>query len=59
MDAHEVAEMLHCTYSHVATLARKHEIPAKKVGRYWRFVYGDVLSWMHEPLQGVESDGDS
>lgn len=38
MTAHEVAELLHLPVSTVYQLARQGELPARRLGRTWRFL---------------------
>src|SRR3954452_13645604 len=42
----QVAELLRVDAEVVRTLAREGAIPARKVGRHWRFARGAVLEWL-------------
>ncbi|MFV0318262.1 MAG: helix-turn-helix domain-containing protein [Microthrixaceae bacterium] len=42
----EAAELLRVSVKTVLRLARKGDIPGRKVGREWRFARADVLAWL-------------
>lgn len=47
----EVARFLRVPKSTVYKLARVGELPASKIGKHWRFLRGDIHSWMHSRSQ--------
>lgn len=48
IDAEACAEMLGCTALQVEELARAGDIPGLKIGRSWRFVRADLLTYLAE-----------
>ena len=50
----DVAELLHIDRETVYRMARRHEIPAFKVGTKWRFRRAGLRVWM----QGLEAQAD-
>lgn len=48
IDSEACAEMLGCTVLQVEELARTGEIPGLKIGRPWRFVRADLLTYLAE-----------
>jgi excisionase family DNA binding protein len=42
----EAAELLKIPRSSVYKLAQQRKIPAKKVGRHWRFHRGTLVNWI-------------
>ncbi len=42
----EVRQLLKISKSTLYSLARKGEIPAKKIGRQWRFFREDLIEWV-------------
>lgn len=52
MTPEQVAQFLSVSVEHVQALARKREIPAKKVGHLWRFDREQLREWMRS---GVSS----
>ncbi len=48
----EAAEFLSLTPYTIRDYARKGIIPARKVGKSWRFVKADLLSWLRGKDQG-------
>ena len=53
LSADEAAELLGVHVGTVREMARKGEIPARKVGRDWRFVRSALIRW----LQGDTGEG--
>lgn len=47
--ADEVAKFLRIQAATVRTLAASNRIPAKKVGRYWRFSRKEIERWLCSP----------
>ena len=54
LDDKQVGELLGLHSKTVQRLARKGEIPAVRIGRYWRFRATALNSWL-----GVQSEGQS
>lgn len=48
MDAHQVAEILHCSYDNVLDLARTGELPGAKIGVSWMFSDEGVHQYFRE-----------
>jgi nitrogen PTS system EIIA component len=46
--AEEVARWMGVTVEWVHTMARRGEMPAMKLGRYWRFDRTSVEAWLRE-----------
>jgi len=44
----QVAEMFHLTPAWVQAAARDRRIPARKMGKYWRFDRDELLTWWEE-----------
>jgi excisionase family DNA binding protein len=42
----QLAELLHVDQKAVLALARKGELPGRKIGRDWRFSRAAVLDWL-------------
>ena len=57
LTAKQVAERLSVPVSWVYTKARRREIPAVKVGRYWRFDEDVVLEYLaRDPIDPADLD---
>lgn len=46
LTANQVAQMLCVTVSYVYALARRDEIPAIRIGHYWRFDKEAIQAWL-------------
>jgi excisionase family DNA binding protein len=44
----ECAALLCCTKEQIEELARAGDLPGTKIGRAWRFLRADVLTWLSE-----------
>lgn len=44
----ECAALLCCTKEQIEELARSGDLPGTKIGRAWRFLRADVLTWLSE-----------
>lgn len=51
LDANELAEWLNVTPAWVLEAARSGEMPAIKLGRYWRFSKEGIAAWLVERQQ--------
>lgn len=51
MSTEEAAEFLGLKPFTVREYAKKGLIPAKKLGKQWRFVKADLLAWLREKYQ--------
>ena len=51
----EVAEWLKVTPDWVKEMARDGQMPAMKLGRYWRFDRDSVAAWLEERQQRVHT----
>jgi excisionase family DNA binding protein len=47
LTAQEIADILKISYGQVVTMARKGELPGKKIGTMWRFSSGQIQEWFH------------
>jgi excisionase family DNA binding protein len=55
LDATEVADWLNVTVAWVQEMARKGEIPAIQLGRYWRFSRQAIETWLTERAQATHA----
>ncbi|MDO8915117.1 MAG: helix-turn-helix domain-containing protein [Coriobacteriia bacterium] len=46
LTAEDVAELMHFTVNYVYTLARRGDIPAVRIGHYWRFSRQSLHEWL-------------
>lgn len=46
LTAKEVATLLHVSVRHVFSLANRHELPAIRLGKTWRFDRNDLMNWI-------------
>lgn len=44
----EMAKLLKISVKHLVALAKRGEIPAKKVGKAWRFKASEVIKWFSD-----------
>jgi excisionase family DNA binding protein len=52
MNTEEAAQFLGLKPFTIREYAKQGIIPAKKIGKQWRFVKVDLLSWLREKNQG-------
>ena len=48
LTAQEVAGMLKLPLSRVVSLARRGELPARKLGKEWRFKASEIVKWFSD-----------
>lgn len=48
MGIKEVSEFLKTGTTTIYALARKKKIPARKIGREWKFLKSEIMEWMEE-----------
>jgi excisionase family DNA binding protein len=48
MTLKEVSEFLKIGPTTIYTLARNKKIPARKIGREWRFLKSEILQWIKD-----------
>ncbi|MEA2079489.1 MAG: helix-turn-helix domain-containing protein [Pseudomonadota bacterium] len=49
LTVNEAAELLKVQPATIRRLAREEKIPAKKVGKSWRFIKQSLLTWLQSP----------
>lgn len=56
LDAQAAADSLSLHPKTLMRMARKHQVPAFRVGRYWRFRASQIDSWLNSQLQSPSAN---
>lgn len=53
LTSQQVGEILGVNYKVIERMAKRQEIPAFKVGKFWRYRENDIESWINSRVQST------